>query len=374
VPDEYEGRADRFDDAPPRDTRPAMRGSATHGSDASATGRAAGATSRAGSGVRVDPPAGDVVNEQQPERMVRRSGAFVAPTVDAPPHIDGNPGRRVSRGRPPIDAGPLVLIGGACTPAGEALARFIDLAGAREAGGIIGLTTASADPERSAALWRDDFRVAGARTVDLPIVKTRIDADDAALADRIRATQGIFLGGGDQVKLVSMLSGTKVGCAIREAWMAGATVCGTSAGAAALTELTLAGGEIDEEGSLVEMYIGPGLGLLGYRALIDTHFGARRRLHRLVVAIANNPELLGLGVDEDTALVVHGHTAEVVGAGGVTFVDGRSMRLDDAAAAGLGKHRTFSHLRVGAIGPGHAFDLRERELATLVRAGVEVGA
>jgi cyanophycinase len=144
--------------------------------------------------------------------------------------------------------------------------------------------------------------------------------------------------------------------------MRGATVCGTSAGAAALTELTLAGGEIDEEGVLVEMYIGPGLGLLGYRALIDTHFGARRRLHRLVVAIANNPELLGLGIDEDTALVVHGHEAEVVGTGGVTFVDGHTMRFDDADAAGLGKQRTFSHLRVGAIGPGHAFDLRAREL------------
>ena len=117
----------------------------------------------------------------------------------------------------------------------------------------------------------------------------------------------------------------------------------------------------------MEMYIGPGLGLLGYRALIDTHFGARRRLHRLVVAISNNPELLGLGIDEDTSLVVSGHFGEVVGAGGVTWVDGHTMRFDDAESAGLGKQRTFSHLRVGAIGPGHVFDLRERELAALVQ-------
>jgi cyanophycinase len=303
--------------------------------------------------------------------MTRRAPLAETDVNDAPPHVLANRGRRTSRERPSIDAGSLVLIGGACTPHGDALARFVDLAHAREAGRIIGLTTASADPERSALLWLDDFRVAGAQSVEIPIVRTRADADDKALADRLRKAEGIFLGGGDQVKLVAMLSGTRVGCAIREAWMAGSTVCGTSAGAAALTELTLAGGEIDEEGVLVEMYIGPGLGLLGYRALIDTHFGARRRLHRLVVAISNNPELLGLGIDEDTALVVHGHTAEVVGTGGVTWVDGRSMRYDDSEAAGLGKHRTFSHLRVGVIGPGHAFDLRERELAALVPAKLE---
>lgn len=313
-------------------------------------------------------PAGDIAAEQQPERLVRRPSGSTAQVPDAPPHVVGNDGRRTSRERPPVDAGPLVLIGGACTPHGEALARFVALADARGgagAGEIIGLTSASADPERSAALWRDDFRVAGARGVDIPIVRTRRDAENAALAERILRSRAVFLGGGDQVQLISVLSGTKVGCAIREAWMQGATVCGTSAGAAALTELTLAGGEIDEEGVLVEMYIGPGLGLLGYRALIDTHFGARRRLHRLVVAIANNPELLGLGIDEDTALVVTGHTAEVVGAGGVTWVDGRTMQFDDAQAAGLGKHRTFSHLRVGAVGPGHVFDLRERELEAL---------
>jgi cyanophycinase len=308
-------------------------------------------------------PAGDLMAELPPERVTRRASPHI---TDEPPHVVSNDGRRTSRQRPPIDAGPLVLIGGACTPHGEALGRFVDLAHAREAGRIIGLTTASADPERSALLWRDDFKVAGARNVELPIVRTRHDADDAALADRMREAHGIFLGGGDQVQLVAMLSGTRVGTAIRESWMSGATVCGTSAGAAALTELTLAGGEIDEEGVLVEMYIGPGLGLLGYRALIDTHFGARRRLHRLVVAISNNPELLGLGIDEDTALVVHGHAAEVVGTGGVTWVDGRTMRFDDCDAAGRGKHRTFSHLRVGAIGPGHVFDLRDRELAALV--------
>ena len=313
---------------------------------------------------------GDVGREAPQETTVRRPPG---PTRDEPPHITGVRSGRTTRPRVPEEqAGPLVLIGGACSPKGDALGRFLELADARNGGRVVGITTASSDPQRSAVLWRADFTTAGVASADIPVVASRREACDDAIAERVRGADGVFLGGGDQVKLVATLSGTPVGAAIREAWARGAVVCGTSAGAAALTELTLAGGEIDEEGALVEMYIGPGFGLLGYRALVDTHFGARRRLHRLVVAIANNPELLGLGIDEDTALVVHGHVGEVVGAGGVTFVDGRTVRFDDAAEVGLGKQRTMSHLRVGIVGPGHRLDLRERELVMLVDEGARV--
>jgi cyanophycinase len=312
----------------------------------------------------------DVGRDAPQETTVRRPSGSVR---DEPPHVTGTRTARTSRPRIPVEqAGALVLIGGACSPKGEALGRFLELADARRGGRIVGLTTASSDPQRSAVLWRADFTTAGVTSAEIPVIGSRPDACDESIAARVRDADGVFLGGGDQVKLVATLSGTPVGTAIRQAWARGAVVCGTSAGAAALTELTLAGGEVDEEGALVEMYIGPGFGLLGYRALVDTHFGARRRLHRLVVAIANNPELLGLGIDEDTALVVHGHVGEVVGAGGVTFVDGRTMRFDDSDEVGLGKQRTMSHLRVGIVGPGHRLDLRERELAVLVDEGARV--
>ena len=123
----------------------------------------------------------------------------------------------------------------------------------------------------------------------------------------------MLIGGGDQVKLVSVLGGTPVGEAIRDAYILGATVCGTSAGAAALTKTTLAGNEVDDEGKLVEQYIGPGLGLLGFHTLVDTHFTQRRRLYRLFVAIAEFPALMGLGIDEDTALVVKREIGTVIG-------------------------------------------------------------
>jgi cyanophycinase len=217
--------------------------------------------------------------------------------------------------------------------------------------------------------WRADFANAGARNIEIPIVDRRARAQDRAIAAMVRDACGIFLGGGDQVHLIATLSGTRVGEAIREAHAAGAVVCGTSAGAAALTETTLAHGEVDETGNLVEMYIGPGLGLLGFKTMIDTHFGERRRLHRLFVAIAGYPEVMGLGIDEDTALVVNGHLGEVVGRGSVTFVDGRGVLYDNAdEVKRLGAKLTLSYLRVGIVGAGHTLNLRERELEVLVQA------
>jgi cyanophycinase len=263
-----------------------------------------------------------------------------------------------------------VLIGGGCSREGDALGAFIRLSAADTGAPIVGFTTASGTPGRSAAAWRRDFASVGVSNVDIPVVSDRDTANDASIADRVREAAGVFLGGGDQVHLITTLSGTLVGEAIRDAYVRGAVVCGTSAGAAALTETTMAGGEFDEDGKEVEMYIGPGLGLLCFRALIDTHFAQRRRLHRLFVAIAGYPQLLGLGIDEDTALVVHGSVGEVVGKGGVTFVDGRdTVRFDNASQVKKGGELTLSHLRVGLVGTGQRFDLEARELEALVETG-----
>jgi cyanophycinase len=288
---------------------------------------------------------------------------------------NGRRGRRSATAAPtrrkPADAarGALVVIGGGCSPDGDALGAFIRLAGADQGAPIVGFTTASSNPARAAAAWRRDFDSVGVHNVDFPIVDTRDKANDASIADRVRGAAGVFLGGGDQVHLIATLSGTLVGEAIRDAFLRGAVVCGTSAGAAALTETTMAGGEVDEDGNEVEMYIGPGLGLLCFKALIDTHFAQRRRLHRLFVAIAGYPQLLGLGIDEDTGLVVHGSIGEVVGKGGVTFVDGRdTVRFDNASRVTKGGELTLSHLRVGLVGTGQRFDLEARELEALASA------
>ena len=262
--------------------------------------------------------------------------------------------------------GSLVLIGGACDPTGDALGAFVQLSGAQDGGRIVGITTASADPEQSARDWMEAFEQAGASNVEIPIIDRRDRAQDPAVVELIRSANGIFFGGGDQIQLVSVLGGSRVGNAIREAYNSGVAIGGSSAGAAACTEIILAGAEPDEFGQMQDLHLGPGFGLLGFRAVIDTHFAQRRRLQRLFMVIAQNPEFMGLGIDEDTALVVHGHLGQVVGKGSVTFVDGRGVRFDNAEECMRGEPLTLSYLRVGIVGAGYTFDLRERELEVLV--------
>jgi cyanophycinase len=262
--------------------------------------------------------------------------------------------------------GTLIMIGGAATPHGHALRAFLDAAGALNGGRIIGLTTASSEALEAAWYWKGAFNHVGAKNVEIPIFDKR-EETDARVARMIDDAQGVFLGGGDQVKLISTLSGTQTCTAMRNLFMRGGAVCGTSAGAAALSQLTMAGGEIDEEGNLVEQYIGPGFGLLGFDAIIDTHFSQRRRLQRLFLVIASNTALFGLGIDEDTAFVVKGGIGEVVGAGSVTFVDGRdTVRFDNAGDLEKGRQLTLSHLRVGIVGTHYRLDLRARELHELL--------
>lgn len=278
-----------------------------------------------------------------------------APNPSVSQHVDRRPLSEDARGT-------LVLIGGACTARGRALRAFLDRTGATDGSRIVGLTTASSRPVESARAWMADLTAVGARNAEIPQFERYNFERDLEIAAMVRDARGIFLGGGDQVKLVSALTGSATLKALKASYLHGAVVCGTSAGAAALTELTMAGGEIDEEGQLVEQYIGPGLGLLGCNTIVDTHFSQRRRLQRLFVVIAGNSQLLGLGIDEDTAFIVNGHVGEVAGAGGVTFVDGRTVHYDNAEEMEKGRQLTLSYLRVGVVGTGHSLDLEEREL------------
>jgi cyanophycinase len=288
--------------------------------------------------------------------MTPRDSSASPPRIDAPTVLPSDDPA----------AGTLVLIGGACGPEGHAFGAFVNEV--RAVGGpIVGITEASADPTGSGKLWTADFAAAGLRDVSFVRVDRNDERSDLAAARRIDRAGAVFLGGGDQVKLVAALSGTHTCAAMKALHKRGGVVCGTSAGAAALTMLTMAGGEIDEEGNLVEQYVGPGFGLLGYEAIIDTHFSQRRRLQRLFMVIAGNPQLLGIGIDENTALVVRGQLGEVVGAGGVTFVDGRdSVRFDNADDLERGRQLTLSHLRVGIVGTHYHLNLQERELEVLV--------
>jgi cyanophycinase len=206
------------------------------------------------------------------------------------------------------------------------LCRFIELAGGARAK-IVVLTAASTLQRE---MWRIYDRAFGELGVEqrshLPI-KSREEASDTEREEKILSANGVFMTGGDQKRLLAMIGGTLIDKAMHRAFKErGACIAGTSAGASAMSEHMLAVGSSGETAPIKgESHLAAGLGFL-QRVVIDQHFSERQRLGRLLGVVAQNPYLLGIGIDEDTALIVeNGWGIEVVGNGAVTLIDGREM-------------------------------------------------
>lgn len=225
--------------------------------------------------------------------------------------------------------GHLVVIGGAEDRVQEKhiLKRYVELAGT--APRIVVLAAASEDPQSVWRIYEPAFRELGVVQCELLPLFSRDDALNPDVAEQILQADGLFLSGGDQSRLMDCLWNTPAARAIHQAFhLYGCCIGGTSAGAAALSRHMLAWGtatKVPEKGAIV---MDLGLGLMP-NVIIDQHFAERHRFSRLLSAVARRPDLLGLGVDEDTALVIRrGQAVEVLGSGAVTVVDGRRMTSD----------------------------------------------
>lgn len=205
------------------------------------------------------------------------------------------------------------------------LDRFVALAGG-PASTIFVLTTASSKHEEMWGIYKKAFTRLGVRHLMTANIKTREDAGDEATAARVFEADGIFMTGGDQKRLMALIGGTRIDHAMHRALRErGACIGGTSAGASAMSEHMLFDGSKDLLPQKGSVRLGAGLGLVR-RVIIDQHFSERQRLGRLLSAVAQNPYLLGAGIDENTALIVRpGHGVEVIGDGAVTLIDGREM-------------------------------------------------
>ena len=220
--------------------------------------------------------------------------------------------------------GPVMIIGGAEDKLRDKviLNRFVQDAGG--AGGhIVVISTASSLGDRATELYRLLFADMGATNVTGLRPVTRDEANDPHAAAELADATGVFLTGGNQLRLASVVAGTVLGRAILDANHRGAVVAGTSAGASAVSSHMMAFGASGEIPKHRMAQISAGLGLL-QDVIVDQHFEQRSRIGRLIAVIAQSPSLLGVGLDEDTAAVVlPDHTIEVIGRGVVTIVDGQ---------------------------------------------------
>ncbi len=223
--------------------------------------------------------------------------------------------------------GTLMVVGGAEDRLQDRviLRKFVSLCGGPMAH-ILVCTAASADPSASWAGYQPVFQALGAQRVEHLPIADAAQANDAQVAETILAADGIFLAGGDQRRLMATLWESEAARAMHLAFhLRGASIGGTSAGAAALSRQMLAIGEATVRPEKGTASVDIGLGFVP-RAIVDQHFSERGRLGRLLSAMAQRPDLLGVGVDEDTALVIErGQGLHVIGAGNVTLVDGRHM-------------------------------------------------
>jgi cyanophycinase len=256
--------------------------------------------------------------------------------------------------------GHLIVIGGAEDKIRDRviLSRFVALAGGAEAR-IAVVATASSFAAEVAERYRAVFTDLGAARVDPILAQARPAANDETHAALVDGATGVFLTGGNQLRLSSTIGGTRLSRAIEERHHAGAVVAGTSAGASALSTHMIAFGASGLTPKLRMAQISAGLGLLP-GVIIDQHFQQRNRLGRLLALVAQNPSLLGIGVDEDTAgVVTPDHVFEVIGRGSVTIVDGTAAETDAWEVTG---HRPLmiSNVVMHSLPAGYRFDLRRR--------------
>jgi cyanophycinase len=190
-------------------------------------------------------------------------------------------------------------------------------------------------------------------------VEERSRAGDRDKLSVLDDAAGVFFSGGDQLRITSQIGDTGIEAKVRRLYERGGVVAGTSAGASVMSETMLIKGSSRETHRIGDLHMAPGMGLIR-DAIIDQHFAERGRFGRLIGAVAHNPRVLGLGIDEDTAAMVEGHRFRVIGSGAVYVVDGADVSYCNVAEAEPDRALSMHDVRVHVLSGGDGFDLKTR--------------
>ncbi|HEV7889978.1 MAG TPA: cyanophycinase [Pyrinomonadaceae bacterium] len=256
--------------------------------------------------------------------------------------------------------GKLVAIGGGDVSEGDAplLKEFVKLArGARAR--VVVMTVATDDPRAAATEYKNAFNRLGVDDVKAVDVSKRADALNPDSLEAIEHATGLFFTGGDQLHITSMIGGTEMQALMHRRYERGLVIGGTSAGAAMMSNSMIVGGGGDDNPKVGAVEIGPGMDLI-IGAIIDTHFSQRGRFGRLLTAVAHYPQDMGIGIDEETAMIVNKNEFEVAGKGAVTVIDGGAMTYTSLPYAEQGDGLSLYGVSVHVLAAGSKFDLSNR--------------
>lgn len=261
----------------------------------------------------------------------------------------------------PTAPGLLMPIGGAEDKLDDKviLSEFVKLSGGEKA--KIAIVPTASSIETAGLRYKAIFMSMGVEEAEVVYIGSREDANDEETIEDVADVTGIFLTGGNQMRLSSIIGGTRLEQWVRERHEAGAVIAGTSAGASILSAHMVAMGASGATPKMRMAQMFAGFGLIS-NVIIDQHFRQRDRIGRLLALVAGNPGLLGIGIDEDTAVVIENDgTMRVVGRHSVTIVDGSHMKSDIYEVRRYGDI-TISDARLHVLGAGKRFDMNDRKL------------
>ena len=258
--------------------------------------------------------------------------------------------------------GILMAIGGAeeRTPESPILKEFVRLAGGKRAN-IVVMTVATDSPEEVGAEYIEVFEKIGVKSVQAVDVSSRADAIAEENIKAVREASGLFFTGGDQLHITSLMGGTELQKAVHEIYEKGVIIGGTSAGAAMMSNSMILQGDGEEAPKLGAVEMGPGMDLI-VGCMIDTHFSQRGRHGRLLTAVAHYPQDMGIGLDENTAMIVDKGEMRVMGTGAVTIIDAGGMTYANTPYVEKGQNLALADVRVHVVCEGEKFNLFERQM------------
>ncbi len=260
-----------------------------------------------------------------------------------------------------FEKGTLIIIGGAEDKKADKtiLKDFIKYTKKREPE-IALVTTATESPEKAASQYQEILGQLGAKAVHPIHISDRDDTNAERNIQVIRNADGIFFVGGDQLRISSILGGTDTHKAILESYKMGKVIAGTSAGASMMSEIMVVEGNDEEAPRKCTLKMAPGMGLLE-GVIIDQHFNQRGRIGRLLAAVSQNPNVLGIGIDEDTAIIVDKDmNFTVSGSGVITVVDGRSIRYTNISEQHPNEPLAITNVTLHVLPSGYGFDITNR--------------
>lgn len=240
------------------------------------------------------------------------------------------------------------------------LKEFINLT--KEIPGKIGiLTTATGYPEEVGKEYQTVFEKLG-RSDSITIdIDSREKAEDEKILEIVEGLSSLFITGGDQSRLNDIITGTKLHQLFFEKWQTGMVLSGTSAGASIMGKHMIVAAKTKDEDEILQVKLDSGFGFMK-NLLIDQHFSQRARFDRLLGAIAENPDLIGIGIDENTAILVNQDEFEVIGEHQVLIIDGKECSFSAVSTSTNGSEElALSNFKLHTLTAGYRFNLSTRK-------------